>query len=87
MRKEKGGKRGRKKMDEREKESQVEERSEVITEEGSERREEEEIQEDPAIGEAVAEEEENIRSAILQPREPGCVPLLQTVRKFPLWNL
>ena len=58
MRKEKGGKRGRKKMDEREKESQVEERSEVITEEGSERREEEEIQEDPAIGEAVAEEEE-----------------------------
>ena len=28
-----------------------------------------------------------IRSAILQPREPGCVPLLQTVRKFPLWNL
>ena len=39
MRKEKGGKRGRKKMDEREKESQVEERSEVITEEGSERRE------------------------------------------------
>ena len=55
MRKEKGGKRGRKKMDEREKESQVEERSEVITEEGTERREEEEIQEDPAIGEAVAE--------------------------------
>ena len=43
MRKEKGGKRGRKKMDEREKESQVEERSEVITEEGSERREEEEF--------------------------------------------
>ena len=57
MRKEKGGKRGRKKMDEREKESQVEERSEVITEEGTERREEEEIQEGPAIGEAVAEEE------------------------------
>ena len=28
-----------------------------------------------------------IRSAILQPREPGCVPLLQTARKFPLWNL
>ena len=28
-----------------------------------------------------------IRSAILQPREPGCVLLLQTVRKFPLWNL
>ena len=45
-------------MDEREKESQVEERSEVITEEGTERREEEEIQEGPAIGEAVVEEEE-----------------------------
>ena len=58
MKKEKGGKRGRKKMDEREKESEVEERSEVITEEGSERREEEEIEEGPAIGEAVAEEEE-----------------------------
>ena len=43
MRKEKGGKRGRKKTDEREKESQVEERSEVITEEGTERREEDEI--------------------------------------------
>ena len=57
MRKEKGGKRGRKKMDEREKESQVEDRSEVITEEGTERREEE-IEEGPAIGEAVAEEEE-----------------------------
>ena len=25
-----------------------------------------------------------IQSAILQPREPGCVQLLQTVRKFPL---
>ena len=37
MRKEKGGKRGRKKMDEREKESQVEERVEV-TEELIERR-------------------------------------------------
>ena len=45
-------------MDEREKESEVEERSEVITEEGTERREEEEIEEGPAIGEAVAEEEE-----------------------------
>ena len=45
-------------MDEREKESQVEERSEVITEEGTERREEDEIDEGPAIGEAVAEEEE-----------------------------
>ena len=59
MRKEKGGKRGRKKIDEREKESEVEERSEVITEDGTERREEEEeIEEGPAIGEAVAEEEE-----------------------------
>ena len=37
MRKEKGGKRGRKKMDEREKESEVEERVEV-TEEVIERR-------------------------------------------------
>ena len=37
MRKEKGGKRGRKKMDEREKESEVEERTEVL-EEGIERR-------------------------------------------------
>ena len=45
-------------MDDREKESEVEERSEVITEEGTERREEVEIEEGPAIGEAVAEEEE-----------------------------
>ena len=60
MRKEKGGKRGRKKMDEREKEGEVEERVEVpeLPDEGIERREEEEIEEDPAIGEAVAEEEE-----------------------------
>ena len=43
-------------MDEREKESQVEERSEVIREEGTERREEE-IEEGPAIGEVVAEED------------------------------
>ena len=56
MRKEKGGKRGRKKMDEREKESEVEERVEV-TEEVIERREEEEIEERPAIEEAVEEEE------------------------------
>ena len=57
MRKEKGGKRGRKKMDEREKESEVEERTEV-TEKGIERREEEEIEECPeAIEEAVEEEE------------------------------
>ena len=55
MRKEKGGKRGRKKMDDREKESQAEERVEV-TEEGIERREEE-IEERPAIEEAVEEEE------------------------------
>ena len=59
MRKEKGGKRGRKKMDDREKEGEVEERVEVpeFPEEGVERREEEEIEEGPAIGEAVAEEE------------------------------
>ena len=56
MRKEKGGKRGRKKMDEREKESEQQERTEV-TEEGIERREEEEIEERPAIEEAVEEEE------------------------------
>ena len=52
MRKENGGKRGRKKMDEREKESEEQERIEVA-----------------------------------EPREPGCVQLLLTVRKFPLWNL
>ena len=57
MRKEKGGKRGRKKMDEREEESEVEERVEV-TEEGIERREEEEIEERPeAIEEAMEQEE------------------------------
>ena len=56
MRKEKGGKRGRKKMDDREKESEVEERVEV-TEEVIERREEEEIEERPAIEEAVEEKE------------------------------
>ena len=57
MRKEKGGKRGRKKMGDREKESEVEERVEV-TEEVIERREEEEIEEHPAIEEAVEQEEE-----------------------------
>ena len=57
MRKEKGGKRGRKEMDDREKESQAEERVEV-TEELIERREEEEIEERPAIEEAVEQEEE-----------------------------
>ena len=56
MRKEKGGKRGRKKMDDREKESEVEERVEV-TKEVIERREEEEIEERPDIEEAVKEEE------------------------------
>ena len=76
-------------MDEREKESEVEERSEVITEEGTERREEKEIKEGPAIGKLWQKKRsvKKIRSAILQPREPGCVPLLQTVRKFPLWSL
>ena len=54
MRKDKGGKRGRKKMDEREKESEVEERSEVIEERIEGR---EEIEERPAIEEAVEEEE------------------------------
>ena len=63
MRKEKGGKRGRKKMDEREKESEVEERVEV-TEEVIERREEEEIEERPAIEEAVEQEEERCEEDI-----------------------
>ena len=60
MKKEKAGKRGRKMMDDREKECEVEERAEVpeLPDEGIERREEEEIEEGPAIGEAVAEEEE-----------------------------
>ena len=59
MRKEKAGKRGRKRMDDREKEGEFEERVEVpeLPEEGVERREEE-IEESQAIGEAVAEEEE-----------------------------
>ena len=63
MRKEKGGKRGRKKMDDKEKESQVEERVEV-TEELIERREEEEIEERPAIEEAVEQEEERCEEDI-----------------------
>ena len=78
MRKEKGGKRGRKKMDEREKESQVEERSEVITEEGTERRERRfrKIQLLGKLWQKKKRGVKKIRSAILQPREPGCVPLL-----------
>ena len=88
MRKEKGGKRGRKKMDEREKESQVEERREVITEEGSERRRRfRKIQLLGKLWQKKKRGVRKIRSAILQPREPGCVPLLQTARKFPFWNL
>ena len=63
MRKEKGGKRGRKKMDEREKKSEVEERVEV-TEEVIDRREEEEIEERPAIEEAVEQEEERCEEDI-----------------------
>ena len=77
-------------MDEREKESQVEERSKVITEEGTERREEDEIEEGPAIGEAVAEEEERCEEdpeCHSSAKRARCVPLLQTARKFPLWNL
>ena len=88
MRKEKGAKRGRKKMDEREKESQVEERSEVITEEGTERRRR--FRKVQLLGKLWQKKKrgvKKIRSAILQPREPGCVPFLQTARKFPLWNL
>ena len=63
MRKENGGKRGRKKMDDREKESQAEERVEV-TEELIERSEEEEIEERPAIEEAVEQEEERCEEDI-----------------------
>ena len=48
MRKEKGGKRGRKRMDDKEKEGEVEERVEV-PEERVEGREEEEMQESQAI--------------------------------------
>ena len=50
-------------MDEREKESEVEERVEV-TEEVIERREEEEIEERPAIEEAVEQEEERCEEDI-----------------------
>ena len=79
-------------MDDKEKEGEVEERVGVpeLPEERVERREEEEIEESQAIGEAVAEVKrgvKKIRSPILQPSELGCVPLLQTLRKFPLWNL
>ena len=63
MRKEKGGKRGRKKMDDREKKNEVEVRVEV-TEEVIERREEEEIEERPAIEEAVEQEEERCEEDI-----------------------
>ena len=63
MRKEKGGKRGRKKMGDRKKESEVEERVEV-TEEVIERREEEEIEECPAIEEAVEQEKERCEEDI-----------------------
>ena len=63
MRKEKGGKRGRKKMDDREKKSQAEERVEV-TEELIERREEEEIEECRAIEEVVEQEEERCEEDI-----------------------
>ena len=78
-------------MGDKEKEGEVEERVEVpeLPEERVEGREEEEIEESQAIGEAVGGKRgvKEIRSVILQPRELGCVPLLQTLRKFPLWNL
>ena len=63
MRKEKGGKRGRKKMDEREKESEEQERIEVA-EGGIERREEEEIEERPEVIEEAVEEEERCEEDI-----------------------
>ena len=75
-------------MDEREKESEVEERTEV-SEEGIERREEEEIEERPeAIEEAVEEEErceEDTECHSSAKRARVCATF--TVRKFPLWNL
>ena len=78
-------------MDDNEKEGEVEERVEVpeLPEERVEGREEE-IQESQAIGEAVAEKEERCEEdpeSHSSESELGCVPLLQTLRKFPLWNL
>ena len=71
-------------MDESEKESEVEERTEV-TVEGIEGREEEEIEERSPIEEAVEEEERCEEDP--ECHSSGCVQLLLTVRKFPLWNL
>ena len=84
MRKEKGGKRGRKKMDEREKESQVEELLQKKEVRGERRRRFRKIQLLGKLWQKKKRGVRKIRSAILQPREPGCVPLLQTVMKFPL---
>ena len=86
MRKEKGGKRGRKKMDDREKESEVEERVEVTEEVIERRRRLRNVQLLRKLWKKKRRVKK-IQSAILQPREPGCVQLLLTVRKFPLWNL
>ena len=73
-------------MDEREKESEVDERTEV-TEEGIERREEGRLRNVQKLLRKLWKKKrgvKKIQSAILQPREPGCVQLLLTVRKFPL---
>ena len=104
MRKEKGGKRGRKKMDEREKESgEVEarseerseersvERSEEKTEERSEERSEErtDLLEETEVTQEACEEYERSEDdpeCHSSAKRPGCVQLLQTVRRFPLWS-
>ena len=92
MRKEKVGKSGRKKMDEREKESEL---GLDILLRGVKLLQKKELRGErrrrfrKVLGKLWQKKRgvKKIRSAILQPREPGCVPLLQTARKFPLWNL
>ena len=85
--KENAGKRGKKKMDERQEErekegGEVEERAEERTEEGIEEREERS---------EVTEEAKNMRGArkmsSTQPREPGSVQHSLTAKKLQLWSL
>ena len=75
-------------MDDREKESEVEERVEV-TEEGLRGERRRRLRNFQLLRKLWKKKRgvKKIQSAILQPREPGCVQLLLTVRKFPLWNL
>ena len=90
MRKEKGGKRGKKKVEvrqeEREKEGgELEER----TEEGTEKTEEriEDTEEGLEVTEEACEEDERVRknqSATQEPREPGFVLHSLTAKKMPL---